>query len=91
MGDLRRVKFIDCTFTEADFLGATLHDVTFESCMLEKTIFEQVKCKQVDLRGSQLMEIKGWRSLKGATIDDLQLVTVAPYLANELGLLIRSN
>lgn len=88
--DLRRVKFTDCTFTESDFLGATLHDVSFESCTLEKTVFDQAKCKFVDLRTSDLIEISGWMSLKGATIDSVQLANVAPYLANELGLTIRN-
>jgi uncharacterized protein YjbI with pentapeptide repeats len=87
--DLRRVKFVDCTFAEADFLGATLHSVAFESCRLERTILDQVKCKQLDLRTSELQEISGWKSLKGAIIDDLQLVAVAPYLANELGIIVR--
>ena len=84
--DLRRVQCIDCTLVETDFLGATLHDVDFQGCMLKKTIFDRVQCRQVDLRGSQLIEISGWGSLKGAVIDDLQLVTIAPYLAHELGL-----
>jgi uncharacterized protein YjbI with pentapeptide repeats len=86
--DLRRVRFVDCTLNETDFLGATLHDVSFQSCLLEKTVFDQAKCKQVDLRSSQLLEVSGWHSLKGATIDDLQLVAVAPYLACELGIIV---
>ncbi|HMI09395.1 MAG TPA: pentapeptide repeat-containing protein [Candidatus Saccharimonadales bacterium] len=88
--DLRRVKFVDCTFAETDFLGAILYDVTFESCTLEKTVFDQAKCKQVDLRSSELIEISGWTSLKGATIDSVQLTIAAPYLANELGLTVRN-
>ena len=87
--DLRRVRFIDCTLSETDFMGATLHDVGFQTCTLEKTVFDRAKCTQVDLRGSQLIEISGWGSLKGATIDDLQLITIAPYLANELGLSVK--
>jgi uncharacterized protein YjbI with pentapeptide repeats len=87
--DLRRVAFVDCTLTETDLLGATLYDVSFQNCTLERTVFEQVKCKQVDLRGSQLSELIGWRSLKGVIIDDLQLVTAAPYLAHELGIIIK--
>ena len=89
--DLRRVKFVDCTLVEADFLGATIHEVTFESCTLEKTEFNQAKCKQLDLRTSELHEISGWSSLKGATIDGMQLAAVAPYLARELGLTVRSD
>lgn len=88
--DLRRVQFIDCTLVETDFLGATLYDVDFQSCTLEKTVLDRTQCKQVDLRSSQLIEISGWGSMKGAIIDDSQLVSAAPYLANELGISIRS-
>ena len=75
---------------ESDFLSAILHDVQFESCTLEKTIFDQVKCKQVDLRSSELLELSGWSSLRGAIIDSVQLAAIAPYLAQELGISIRS-
>ena len=87
--NLRRVRFVECTFVDTDFLGASLHDVVFESCVLEKTVFHQVKCKQVDLRSSELYEIVGWASLKGVTIDSAQLAAVAPHLANELGIVVR--
>jgi uncharacterized protein YjbI with pentapeptide repeats len=88
--DLRRVQFIDCTLVETDFLGATLYEVTFESCVIEKTIFNRVQCKQVDFRTSQLIELSGWGSLKGVIIDNVQLMEVAPYLANELGLRVQN-
>jgi uncharacterized protein YjbI with pentapeptide repeats len=87
--DIRRVKFVDCTLNEADFLGATLHDVWFESCELAQTVFDQAKCKNMDLRSSRLDAISGWGSLKGAIIDDVQLMVVAPYLAHQLGLMIK--
>jgi len=89
-GDMRRVKFVNCTFVEADFLGAILHDVAFESCTLEHIVFTQAKCKSVDLRGSDLIEVSGWNALKGATIDGVQLAQAAPYLANELGIIVRN-
>jgi hypothetical protein len=43
----------------------------------------------VDLRSSQLSEIRGWGSMKGAIIDDLQLISAAPYFAVELGLIVK--
>jgi uncharacterized protein YjbI with pentapeptide repeats len=88
--DLRRVQFIDCSFVESDFIGALFYNVSFESCVLERTNFNQVTCKQLDLRTSDLYEISGWASLKGAIIDGVQLASVAPYLAQELGISIRS-
>lgn len=89
--DLRRVVFIDCQLNEADFLNATMTDVRFESCDLDKTIFDQVKCKKVDLRTSDVTTISGWQSLKGATIDSVQLTTIAPMLAAVIGLDVRNN
>jgi uncharacterized protein YjbI with pentapeptide repeats len=87
--DLRRVRFVDCLFVESDFLNATLHDVQFESCTLEKVVFDQAKCKQVDLRTSQLVELSGWSSLKGAVIDTAQLMAIAPYLAQTIGVIVK--
>lgn len=87
--DLRRVHFIDCTLHETDFNNAVLTSVEFQSSVLEKTSFQQARCKMVDLRSSQLSEVRGWSSLKGATIDGLQLIAVAPYLAQELGVIVR--
>lgn len=87
--DLRRVQFVDCTLIETDFGGATLTSVQFQSSLLDKTIFTQVACKSVDLRSSQLVDIYGWRSLKAATIDGSQLISAAPYLAQELGIIVR--
>lgn len=87
--NLRRVQFVDCTLSETDFGSATLNSVEFQSSLLDRTAFTQATCKGVDLRSSQLSDINGWRWLKGATIDGLQLVTSAPYLAQALGLIIR--
>jgi hypothetical protein len=83
---LTSVKFKDCVLTDADFLAAELKDVSFESCLLERTEFTHSKLKNVDLRSSELIDLKGWQYLKGAIIDGVQLMTAAPYLANELGI-----
>jgi uncharacterized protein YjbI with pentapeptide repeats len=83
---LTRVRFVDCVLTEADFMGAELTHVVFEGCVLERTIFARGSMKDVDLRGSQLVDIAGWQGLRGATIDGEQLAAAAPYLALELGI-----
>lgn len=85
---LTRVKFVNCIMTDADFIGAELQDVDFERCLLERTDFNQSKLKQVDLRSSDLIGLKGWRHLNGAIIDHTQLMTAAPYLADEIGLTV---
>lgn len=85
---LERVRFVDCVLAEADFLAAELKYVEFQSCHLEKVQFSQTKLQAVDLRGSQLIDIGGWKDMKGATISDVQLMQIAPYLANELGIVV---
>lgn len=85
---LTRVAFKDCSLAETDFQGAQFAHVTFENCTLTKTEFANCTLKQLDLRTSQLMDIRGWQFLKGAVIDSLQLTNVAPQLAHELGLKI---
>jgi uncharacterized protein YjbI with pentapeptide repeats len=87
--ELRRVRFVDCTLRETDFLGARMHDVEFQRCELERVTFDQANVQKLDLRGSELTELSGWRFLKGTTIDSLQLVAIAPYLAHELGFTVR--
>lgn len=87
--DLRRVEFVDCMMSEADFLNSRLVDVVFETSSLEKAVFESASCSRVNLSTSQLTDIVGWKSLKGATIDTTQLMSVAPYLAHELGIIVR--
>lgn len=84
-----RVQFASCVLTDADFLGSELHDVSFEGCLMERTDFSQCKLKNVDLRTSQLLNLKGWQHLKGAIIDNIQLMTAAPYLANEIGISVQ--
>lgn len=88
---LTRVRFVDCTLNEADFQAAALQEISFENCHLEKVEFAQATIKQVDARTSQLYDIRGWQSLKGLVIDSTQLVTVAPQLANELGIVIEAD
>lgn len=83
-----RVRFVDCVLTEADFLNAQLHEVSFENCLLERVIFSQCTMVKVDFRTSQLVAIQGWQHLKGAVIDDAQLMAAAPYLANEIGIIV---
>jgi uncharacterized protein YjbI with pentapeptide repeats len=85
---LTRVHFLHCEMVETDFLGTELQDVVFQDCHIEKVEFHNAKIKHVDARTSQLLNIRGWQSLKGMTVDSTQLITIAPQLAAELGLII---
>jgi uncharacterized protein YjbI with pentapeptide repeats len=86
---LERVRFIDCILSESDFYMATLKDVFFENCSLISTEFSSAKCKNVDLRGSDVSTIRGISGLKGAIIDSMQLIAIAPLLAQEAGLSVK--
>lgn len=86
---LTRVLFEDCVLTGADFSNATLVQVVFDGCQLDQAEFSQVSLEKVDMRGSELIGLRGWRFLKGAIIDDVQLQSIAPYLAAEIGLQVK--
>ena len=73
---------------EVDFGGATLVRVSFPGCTLTGADFTQAACTEVDLRGATLGITAGWESLHGVTIDSVQLVTLAPYLARHLGITV---
>lgn len=88
---LKNVIFKDCDFTEADFAGATLAGVMFQNCKLERTNFDGAAMSVVDITSCELIDLVGVRGLAGATIGYDQLATIAPNLANELGILLKKD
>jgi uncharacterized protein YjbI with pentapeptide repeats len=85
---LTDVTFEDCVLRSADFGSARLTRVRFPGCRLEGADFNKVTCKDVDLRGAALGITGGYESLRGATIDNVQLVGIAPLLARHLGIIV---
>jgi uncharacterized protein YjbI with pentapeptide repeats len=89
---LTEVAFEECVLRDVDFAGAKLTKVTFGGSTLANTDFSHVTCKDVDLRSARLGTdetpgIKsGYDCLRGARIDNLQLMTIAPLLAHHLGI-----
>jgi uncharacterized protein YjbI with pentapeptide repeats len=84
--ELKTVTFKNCNMRETDFYEAKLGSVKFENCDLTKSNFFQAKLRQVDLRGAELSEIKGISGLRGAKINPVQLMGLAPVLAAEVGI-----
>lgn len=78
---LTNVVFDDCILTDADLQGAQCKHVTFKNCTLERTSIHGIQAQAVDVRTSQLFDIRGWQDAKGITIDSSQLVSIAPELA----------
>ena len=87
-GTLREVTFEDCVLRDAEFGGATLRRVGFGGCTLARADFTKASCDEVDLRGAELGISGGYESLRGATIDSVQLVALAPLLARHLGIMV---
>ena len=85
---LTDVAFEDCVLRDVDFASATLLRVSFAGCTLTGAHFTKATCTEVDLRGAQLGITAGYESLRGVTIDSVQLVALAPYLARHLGITV---
>jgi uncharacterized protein YjbI with pentapeptide repeats len=85
---LADVVFEDCLLREADFAGAAMTRVRFPGCVFERVDFSGVKLAEVDLRGARLHFARGLGSLRGATIDPVQLIDLAPALAGHLGIAV---
>ena len=87
-GTLTDVTFDNCLLRDTDFGGAKLLRVSFPGSTLSRADFTKVTCADVDLRGAELGITAGYESLRGATIDSIQLVTLAPLLAHHLGITV---
>ncbi len=86
---LRGVAFDDCELDDADFAAAVLREVRFEHSRLRRVLIDGLRLTRVDFRGSVLEPDGDVAALRGAIIDSLQLVELAPLLASGLGLTVR--
>jgi uncharacterized protein YjbI with pentapeptide repeats len=86
---LQDVLFASCQFEELDLSGATLTRVAFQECEIQTLTVTGARLKDVDLRGAELRAINGLPGLSGATIDQAQLLDLAPLLAAEAGLRVQ--
>ncbi|MBQ0987939.1 pentapeptide repeat-containing protein [Streptomyces sp. F63] len=89
---LRDVAFRDCLLRDVDFGGASLTDTAFPGSDLDGVRFEKARLERTDLRGAVRLGITaGYGSLGGALIDTAQLLTIAPMLAQTLGITVRDH
>jgi len=86
---LTDVTFEDCVLRDPDFGAAKLTRVRFPGCTLTGATFTNATCSSVDLRGASLGITAGFDALRGATIDSLQLMALAPLLASHLGITVK--
>lgn len=85
---LKNIRFEDCNLTDCDFQSAQLTSVVFRNCILQKVLLSNAVCKQVDMRTSQINNLIGWKSSAGIVIDSVQLMHLAPELAQELKIIV---
>jgi len=86
---LTDVVFEDCVLRDPDFGSSKLTRVRFPGCTLTGATFTKATCSSVDLRGATLGIAAGYDCLRGATIDALQLMALAPLLAHHLGITVK--
>jgi uncharacterized protein YjbI with pentapeptide repeats len=86
---LTDVLFEDCTIKDVDFASATLQRVAFPGCSLTDVDFSKASLSKVDLRGADLVSLSGLDALRGATIDNGQLLDLAPALAAFFGITVQ--
>jgi uncharacterized protein YjbI with pentapeptide repeats len=85
---LSDVIFTNCLLRDVDFGEARLARTVFSDCRLTGVDFSKASLDRVDLRGSELGLIVGTDPLRGAIISSGQLATIAPVLAEALGIVV---
>jgi uncharacterized protein YjbI with pentapeptide repeats len=85
------VTFEGCVLNEPDFGGAVLERVAFRDCVLRRAELNQVRLKDVDLRGATELDIvTGVDRLAGAVISPTQLMDLAPAFAAQIGVRVEA-
>ena len=85
---LADVEFRDCVIDELDLDRAKASRVSFPDSTVGVLQCEEATLGNVDLRGLQPHKISGVHSLRGATIDEMQLMLFAELFARELGITV---
>jgi uncharacterized protein YjbI with pentapeptide repeats len=86
--ELRDVLFTDCTVDELDLVQARAVRVAFAGTRVRRLDVQASTLESVDLRGADLDEVAGVRSLAGTTVTPDQLARLAPLLADGLGITV---
>lgn len=85
---LTDVEFRDCVIDEIDLDRCKANRVSFPGSTVGVLQCEGSTLVNVDLRGLQPHKISGVHSLRGATIDETQLMLFAELFAHELGVTV---
>jgi len=83
------VAWLDCGLGHATLTRCRLPTTALAGCRLEGLELDECDLRGTDLRGTELAGLKGLSSLRGATIDSVQLEDLAVLAARELDLDVR--
>jgi uncharacterized protein YjbI with pentapeptide repeats len=78
------VIFTKCSLRETTFSAADLSAAVIDECDLLLTEFDGGKCRDLDLRGNDLSQLRGLALLKQIVIDQAQTFQLAEALTAEL-------
>ena len=88
---LRDTVFEDCVLTDLDLVGATLDKCAFRGCRITGLDLTDARLAATDFRTSELDVRRGHLGLAGATVDLSQLMALAPGLAAQVGIDVRTS
>ncbi|WP_331725061.1 pentapeptide repeat-containing protein (plasmid) [Streptomyces jietaisiensis] len=89
---IQDVTFHHCLLRDVDFSSAVLKNVTFPGSMLDGVAFSKSKLNRLDLRDANSLGISsGLKDLRGALISSAQLLSLAPAMADELGIVVQDH
>lgn len=79
---LQDVLFRDCRFDSLDLFATKLKRVSFQNCHVTDLDVRKLEAEHTDLRGLSFTTIRGIDSLRGATINEDQLLQISRVLAS---------
>jgi uncharacterized protein YjbI with pentapeptide repeats len=85
---LQDVRFIDCVLDELDLRAAEVRRAALDGCRIGTLSVAEARLEHVDLTGAELAGVDRADGLRGAVLDEAQLTTLAPLLADVLGIRI---
>jgi len=85
---LTDVIFTDCDLRDLDAMGARWTRVRFQDCRLGALELGSATLRDVDVSTSELSAVAGVGSLRGLTVSGVQLLQLAPAMAEHLGLVV---
>jgi len=78
---LQDVVFKDCRFDSLDLFATKLKRVSFQNCHVTDLDVRKLEAEHADLRGLSFDQIREIDSLRGATINEDQLMQISKVLA----------